>query len=107
MRTRRLRTAPPSGPATPGANGVPAPPMALHLDAAMADGWRLAALLFPGLGAGERRRLSRELEVPLADREPVDLEGREAENAAIVAACRQRLAALELPVLQQLARIFA
>src|SRR5438046_2744121 len=100
MRTRRLRTAPPSGVAAPGVNGAPALP-ALRLDAAMADGWRLAGLLIPGLGAGERLKLGRELGLALPPSEPADLEGREEENATIVAACRQRLAAHELPVLQQ------
>src|ERR671933_3043994 len=107
MRTRRLRTAPPPAAAAPNANGAAGSGLRLRLDSAMADGRRLAAPLIPGLGAGEPLKLGRELGLSLPAHEPADLEGREAENAAIVAACRQRLAALDLPVLQQLARIFA
>lgn len=105
MRPRRLRTAPPPPGTTPGTNGSAA--FSLRLESATPDGWRLAGLLIPGLGTGERLRLSRELELALPPQEPLDVEGREAENDAIVTACRARLAGLELPALQQLARIFA
>jgi DNA polymerase-3 subunit epsilon/ATP-dependent DNA helicase DinG len=71
------------------------------------DVWRLAGLLVPGLGRGERSRLSQELGIPLAAREPAIPEARLAERAAIIDACRARLATLELPALQGLARILA
>ena len=107
MRTRRLRTAPPAATAPRGAGGgLGFAPGALRLDQAAPDVWRLAGLLVPGLGKGERLRLSRELGVPLATREPVTLEAREAEQAAILTGCRARLAAMDLPLLQQLARLF-
>jgi DNA polymerase-3 subunit epsilon/ATP-dependent DNA helicase DinG len=71
------------------------------------DVWRLAGLLVPGLGRGDRARLAAGLGVPVAPVEPPGEAVRAQEAAAIAAACRARLAALRLPVLQQLARLFA
>ena len=70
------------------------------------DPWRRAGLLVPGLGPGERAKLSRALDVtlpPAGRRRGAD----GAEGEAILAACRRHLAALDLTLLQRLARLFA
>jgi Rad3-related DNA helicase len=71
------------------------------------DPWRLAGLLVPGLGPGERGRLSRALGVTLPPPDSLRPEAQAGEDGAILAACRERLAALDLPLLQRLARLFA
>ncbi|MBI3973184.1 MAG: DEAD/DEAH box helicase family protein [Chloroflexi bacterium] len=71
------------------------------------DAWRLAGMLVPGLGRGERAKLGQALGLTLPLHEPASPAAVQAERTAIVDACRTRLAALDLSVLQQLARIFA
>ncbi|HEU5318222.1 MAG TPA: helicase C-terminal domain-containing protein, partial [Chloroflexota bacterium] len=85
-----------------GAAGAP-----LFQSAQRLDAWRLAALLVPGLGRGERAKLNRALGLELPPRQPFGAEGRLLEDEQITAACRTRLASLDVALLQQLARLFA
>ena len=78
----------------------------LFQSAARQDVWRLAGLLVPGLGRGERAKLGRAFGLELPVREPIGREARAAEEEQIAAACRARLAQLDVTLLQQLSRIF-
>ncbi len=71
------------------------------------DPWRLACMVFPGVARGERAQLAQRAGLDLPAREPRTPEARQNEARRIVAACQARLCALDLPRLQQLARLFA
>jgi DNA polymerase-3 subunit epsilon/ATP-dependent DNA helicase DinG len=90
---------------------VPAGPPSLvrerGVEASEVDPWRLAGLLVPGLGPGERGKLARAFGITLAPSETVDPIARAPESTVIVEACRKHLEGLDLPLLQRLARIFS
>ena len=101
MARRTLPARRAAAPVRPTVAGAP-----LFQAAARPDVWRLAGLLVPGLGRGERAKLARALELDLPPREPAGREARAAEEERIVEACRACLAQLDVTLLQQLARIF-
>jgi DNA polymerase III subunit epsilon len=68
--------------------------------------WRLAGILFRDLARGERVKLGRALGLDLAAEIPRAPDRRVREQEAIVDACRQKLASLDVGVLQQLSQIF-
>ncbi|MGI8423186.1 MAG: ATP-dependent DNA helicase [Chloroflexota bacterium] len=90
-----------SAPIGPTLGGAPLVQAAFRLDV-----WRLAGLLVPGLGRGERAKLGRALSLDLSPREPASADARAGDEEKIVLACRERLLQLELTLLQQLTRIF-
>ena len=73
---------------------------------ASVDPWRLAGLVVPGLGRGERAKLIREFGASIGPLEPADAAARAAEDESIVEASRARLGQLDVALLQQLARMF-
>ncbi|HEX2517310.1 MAG TPA: hypothetical protein VH257_21590, partial [Chloroflexota bacterium] len=71
------------------------------------DPWRLAGLLIPGLGPGERTKLARAFGLTLPPAQPRTAQAKAREQGQILGACRERLASLDLSLLQRLARLFA